>query len=502
MADPTDNHGYMIPTAGEQNWGQPLNTNLRALDTDVEIRGDAASTGTYTPVDGGRYTATDTGTVFLGDGAAWRARLALWRVLAAGGSDTDSLLAGHPKNSVDSGVVGAVVGGGGSETGWNDAYANYAVVGGGERNTAGTDDGDPSTGTHATVAGGSGNDASGEGSVVAGGTNNKASGESTAVLGGAGNEASGRQAAVLGGINNTASATRTTIGGGNFNRVSANDSTIAGGWQNTASGFRSTVGGGDENEVTASHGTVGGGVSNTVSGEAATVAGGEANTASGADATVPGGQNNTASGAGSLAAGTDATAGHDGAFVWSDSSGGAVSSTGQDQFIVQASGGVGIGTEAPTETLDVAGAVNIRDVGVSAHLGGMVPVETSTTETVVFDVVRADDRGEYDPFTGVFTCASDGDYRVTTALEWDGRMPGGTDHVVNILLGGSPVARRYNEVAGPSTESAYVTEHLSKTLYGCSAGDEISIEVFHNSGTTESLFSGRANSYLTIDRVG
>ena len=46
-----------------------------------------------------------------------------------------------------------------------------------------------------------------------------------------------------------------------------------------------------------------------------------------------------------------------GAFVWADSTSANFSSTAANQFLVRAGGGVGIGTNAPSEALNVAGNV-------------------------------------------------------------------------------------------------------------------------------------------------
>jgi hypothetical protein len=68
----------------------------------------------------------------------------------------------------------------------------------------------------------------------------------------------------------------------------------------------------------------------------------------------------------SFAAGFQAEANHDGTFVWADHSGGAFASTGSDQFIIRASGGVGIGTNFPLAALDVKRTLG----GPSGYLGG------------------------------------------------------------------------------------------------------------------------------------
>jgi hypothetical protein len=59
---------------------------------------------------------------------------------------------------------------------------------------------------------------------------------------------------------------------------------------------------------------------------------------------VPGGFQNSAQGNYSLAAGRQAKADHQGAFVWADASNADLASTGSNQFIVRASGGIWLGT--------------------------------------------------------------------------------------------------------------------------------------------------------------
>ena len=50
----------------------------------------------------------------------------------------------------------------------------------------------------------------------------------------------------------------------------------------------------------------------------------------------------------------------DGTFVWADSTDADFTSTGVDQFLVRASGGVGIGVNDPSEALDVNGTARLR----------------------------------------------------------------------------------------------------------------------------------------------
>jgi len=190
-----------------------------------------------------------------------------------------------------------------------DIQSNYGSVGGGYENYI--------YGEYGTVGGGHGNYASGIQSTVGGGFSNFANGDSSVVSGGGNNTADGRWSAIGGGINNTATAQSSTVGGGYSNDAISGSSTVSGGEENTASGMVSTVGGG----------------SNLASGEASMILGGSMNIAQGSN---------------SFASGRKAEALHEGCFVWADRSDyNPFASTGINQFLIRAAGGVGIGTPSP-----------------------------------------------------------------------------------------------------------------------------------------------------------
>ena len=162
----------------------------------------------------------------------------------------------------------------------------------------------------------------------------------------------------------------TISGGGNLgaaNRVTDDYGTVGGGRKNqagnnagtTGNAVGATVGGGSDNTARAG-GAMGGGLAlNPPGGVGASVGGGFQNVASGNEATVPGGYVNSAAGAYTFAAGRFAKANHDGAFVWGDGSTEAdFSSTASNQFLIRASGGMGVGTNAPTNQLHVAEAID------------------------------------------------------------------------------------------------------------------------------------------------
>lgn len=241
---------------------------------------------------------------------------------SAGGED--ATIGGGAYISV-TGQAAAVAGGS-----WITVTADYAAVGGGYQNVV--------AGTYAAVSGGLSNTASSDAATVGGGWGNTARAWYATVGGGAGNTASSAVATVGGGWLNTASAWYTTVGGGTGNTAGNDYATVGGGYFNRAAAITATIGGGSYISVTGQAATVAGGSRITVTGNYAAVGGGMANTAGGSYATIPGGAGNSANGIGSFAAGENATAGHNGSFVWSSAEG--TSSWGNNTFTVRAHGGV------------------------------------------------------------------------------------------------------------------------------------------------------------------
>ena len=321
----------------------------------------------------------------------------------ATGSGAPNVIGGSPANYVSNNVVGATIGGGGAVNYFGATYSNtvaasFATIGGGVRNIAGGAEslvgggyqnlaaGYISTiaggaynrayGSEATVAGGAYNVATNDQAFVGGGYNNTASGSQSFVGSGYQNVSRGYISAIAGGAYNQASGSEASVGGGAYNLATNDQTTVAGGYQNTAFGLQATIGGGYQNAASGDTSFIGGGLGNIASGNdqvsdvefflgnpfffffsgSSTVSGGHANTASASCAIVPGGAFNTAAGDCSLAAGFHANALHAGSFVWADdSSSTAFSSTANNQFLLRAIGGVGIGTaQTPPGGLRVA----------------------------------------------------------------------------------------------------------------------------------------------------
>ncbi|MGE4070293.1 MAG: tail fiber domain-containing protein [Lysobacterales bacterium] len=247
-------------------------------------------------------------------------------ILFNGAPITANVIAGSSANSVTAGVRGATIAGGGLPSGnsdpdFDDEAPNrvtdaYGTVGGGYGNRAGDNAGSATDAGHATVAGGTRNIATGLGSAIAGGSTN------------------------------TASAVGSSVGGGGGNLASGNYGVVAGGALNSATGAGSTVSGGISNCA--------GGVGSWAGGNRAKVR--------------PGSESGLGGNACAVELSPDALGDH-GTFVWSDSGfGGGGSpfvSTGPNQFLVRAQGGMAINTNTPTAgaALTVNGNVAVATTG-------------------------------------------------------------------------------------------------------------------------------------------
>lgn len=287
------------------------------------------------------------------------------------GVGAPNVIGGAQFNFVTAGVYGATIGGGGatnihygpySHQFTNSVTGSFGTVGGGQNNTAGSD------------------------ATVGGGGNNIASSDS---------------ATIGGGYGNTASASQSTVGGGYGNTASGSDSTVSGGSGNVASGFSVGLA------------TVGGGMNNIAT-DLATVGGGYNNQATNTFATVPGGVYNVAGGRFSFAAGENAQATNDGAFVWADAQGLAFGSTTTNQFNVRANGGARFVTGGAGMTLDGQSVLTGNQAGVTLSnmtvSGSLTLPAIPTVYAGGNSLLYAD--GNYNFFAG----ASAGDYLAASGV--------------------------------------------------------------------------------------
>jgi hypothetical protein len=230
------------------------------------------------------------------------------------------------------------------------------------------------------------------------------------------------------------------LGGGYGNSVGSYAATIAGGYNNgiqynVSYGF---IGGGNRNSIAPGSGysAIGGGVSNIIqanSGYAvlaggyfnsvgtnsyyASLGGGAGNSCAALASTVPGGYSNSAAGSYSFAAGNQAHANDDGSFVWADGTGSGMASSGSNQFLIAASGGVAINTNSPAgAALNVAGTLKA-----SAFQGdgsGLSNINVGALQNYVF--------GYYNGAQGVSTANVFQDINLSTDAQLNGwsHVPG------------------------------------------------------------------------------
>ncbi|MDQ6631806.1 MAG: tail fiber domain-containing protein [Verrucomicrobiota bacterium] len=281
-------------------------------------------------------------------------------------SNAPNVIGGSSINAADAGVLGSFIGGGGMGGYYVDQGAGYVFYGpfpnrvsakfaniaGGYGNTI------QMNADNSAIGGGALNiiQTNATGATIGGGNQNINSGAYATIGGGSANtiQTNANFTTIGGGLNNTVQTTAgtSTIGGGQANNIQfgASDSGIAFGSFNTiqTNAADCTISGGDVNTIgtNAEASTIGGGAGNTIGPNARR-------------ATVPGGFLNTAAGSYSFAAGLQAKALHQGAFVWADSQNADFSSAASDQFLIRASGGVGINKNNPATALDINGSETI-----------------------------------------------------------------------------------------------------------------------------------------------
>ncbi|CAN5511689.1 hypothetical protein BH23BAC4_BH23BAC4_12790 [soil metagenome] len=153
------------------------------------------------------------------------------------------------------------------------------------------------------------------------------------------------------GANTTASGNFSTAMG--FNTLAGGENSLATGFNTEASGLRSTAMG--FNRRASGSSSLATGSYSEAAGSRSTAMG--YNTRASGSSSLATGATTEAAGNFSTAMGYRAKSLHSGTFVWADFTNADFASTGDNQFLIRAGGGVGIGTNNPTERLHVAGNV-------------------------------------------------------------------------------------------------------------------------------------------------
>jgi len=277
------------------------------------------------------------------------------------GSDTNFVLTSNG-NMIGRGQI---LWGEGNTAGWLEGKAETWSTVFGFNNSA--------NGDSSTVSGGYDNVANGRLSTIGGGVSNTVDSLGGTISGGINNYLSGRGAVIAGGEIDTAIGRGTFIGGGNGNTADGYYASIVSGLSNTAVGDYSSVTGGYNNAALGDRSFIAGGSNNFIdtSGYHSSIYGGEACSLSGWWSTLAGGKGNVitgrrsfihglycrAEGDGSYAFGQYAHSKHNGSYVFKDNTNDTVETTADNQFLIQADGGVGINTNNPTYPLTVDGMI-------------------------------------------------------------------------------------------------------------------------------------------------
>jgi hypothetical protein len=315
-----------------------------------------------------------------------------------------------------------------------------------------------------------------------------------------------------------------TVGGGRGN-LANHGGTVSGGTYNRANGLLSTVAGGTDNIAGASYAAVGGGSNND---------------ATGLGSTIPGGNSNEASEYFSYAAGSNAHAHHEGTFVWSDySSVDAFTSTGANQFLIRATGGVGIGTAQPEGLLHISagteGNAVVRieadtgDLSSSRHpaiellqgggtVGARIGMDHNVDGFPFFAIEGGAETGWYDTWLGIdpatgfvglgtltpwgplhipdadFLVTSDGDVGIGTTNPGDIRL-----HVINEGSGGTSTAalKAENNSTGSGIAGFFETHGIDAAVVITNNGSGEIIKGFSSGGDLE--FKVTNNGNVTAD---
>lgn len=342
--------------------------------------------------------ATDPAANYLGtrDAAAFELRvlgtpalrLSPSEVLFGGAPNTSSVRAGSAANQVRGDVRGGAVRGGGSLSGDVDPAlvvdehrlrAHYSVIGGGATSEVGATNAGPMNSSFSVVTGGVDHTVSGSGSRVGGGQDHRIDGGESTIGGGFQLAVVGNRSAVLGGSQSTASFDNSAVGGGYRNWARSASSAIGGGRFNQTVGAWSAVGGGFGQHAPGVHGATSGGRGSCAGGDTSWSGGNQGKIRHGSGATqtpCPGGV---------LSGDAD---GDEGTFMWSDAFDADLLSTGPNQFLVRAAGGLWFGTAGPIAIPN--GTFLATSTGASLTTGGTWTNASSRALKHAFEPVDAD----------------------------------------------------------------------------------------------------------------
>lgn len=366
---------HVVGTVTADAFAGPLITSGDMAAARLNVGTNQVLSGMYATLAGGEANTNVADFAVLG-GGEWN---------SIGTNADQSVLCGGEENTI-AWAAGLCFLGGGQRNSLEPAAWHCALVGGGDNHIQHSVE-------YAILGGGmhNGIDPLADFGVLVGGQCNRITTNTIFAFigGGTFNTNSGSGSALIGGAYNVigTNALSVFLGGGNGNTVATNAiyASLCGGISNSASGAAAFIGGGGFDGVNPAGNTAGGaaaaiagGTANTASGSRSTVAGGHNNSATNWYATVPGGAWNTAGGQSSFAAGQAARALNDGCFVWNCDWMNALSTTAANQFLARANGGFSFYTSTSGGATLAAGSGSWTSMSDRHAKENIAPVDSQT----------------------------------------------------------------------------------------------------------------------------
>jgi hypothetical protein len=157
-------------------------------------------------------------------------------------------------------------------------------------------------------------------------------------------------------------------------------------------------------------------------------------------------------------------------------------------------GGYGLATP---DDATVGGSLSIGAIGATAEQTTDITIGGTPTD-VVYDSEVVDDRDEYDPSTGEFTCAHDGSYHVKSQVFWEGGLTDGEGIRLSIRLQGFAEAV---DSVNWSNGGSRRTQSVTTVLRNVSAGDTIKITA-QTGGSDHDIVGITNRANLQISQIG
>lgn len=145
---------------------------------------------------------------------------------------------------------------------------------------------------------------------------------------------------------------------------------------------------------------------------------------------------------------------------------------------------------------------HVMEIGVSAVLSAPQAIDTSTWDTIIFDLEDYDVGEDYDNTTGIFTVPLTGKYLIS-AHAAIGALTAGKQAGLRILKGTSTVLARKLEFMGTSEATTQELGFTRSVLL--TSGDVIKIQAYHDVGTQQNIggaSGAEIRTWVSIDLLG